>query len=211
MDTHQETFTTWNSLAEAYRERFMDFDLYDETYRVFCRLLPEYAEVLELGCGPGNVSRFLLQERADLQVLATDYAPNMVEMAQREVPQMKTQVLDARELGNLEGSYHGIVCGFLLPYLSMEATEKLAQSCSEKLKKSGYLYWSYVPGNPMDSGFLTGSTGLRSYFQYHDPDTIESYLLHAGFQILETWDIPYKKTGTTEEVHRICILQKITT
>lgn len=39
MDKYQETFNTWNKIAEAYQDRFMNLDLYNETYDAFLDLL----------------------------------------------------------------------------------------------------------------------------------------------------------------------------
>ena len=42
--------------------------------------------VLELGCGPGNLSKQLLSLRPDLKITATDLAPDMLEIAQETNP-----------------------------------------------------------------------------------------------------------------------------
>jgi len=36
MDHYQETFETWNKIASLYQERFMDLDLYNESYDLIC-------------------------------------------------------------------------------------------------------------------------------------------------------------------------------
>ena len=58
MDRYKETFETWNKMASLYQERFMDLDLYNETYDFICNaVVKEKAKILEIGCGPGNISR----------------------------------------------------------------------------------------------------------------------------------------------------------
>lgn len=47
--------------------------------------LPPNARVLDIGCGIGEVARWLLAQRADLQVTGVDF-PEMVERAARETP-----------------------------------------------------------------------------------------------------------------------------
>jgi len=46
-------------------------------------LLNEQAKVLELACGPGNITKCLLSKRPDLEILATDIAPNILELAKK--------------------------------------------------------------------------------------------------------------------------------
>ena len=64
----------------------MDVTLYDDSYKQFCELLPlERARVLDAACGPGNVSRYLLAQRPNLDLLGIDLAPRMVELAREAV------------------------------------------------------------------------------------------------------------------------------
>lgn len=34
MDKYKETFETWNNVASMYHDKFMDLDLYNDTYDV---------------------------------------------------------------------------------------------------------------------------------------------------------------------------------
>ena len=82
VDTYKETFDTWNKVAKLYQEKFMDLDLYDDTYDTFCAELPiENATILEIGCGPGNITKYLLNKRPDFRIEGIDISPNMIELA----------------------------------------------------------------------------------------------------------------------------------
>jgi 16S rRNA A1518/A1519 N6-dimethyltransferase RsmA/KsgA/DIM1 with predicted DNA glycosylase/AP lyase activity len=62
MNRHQETAATWNKLASLYQDKFMDLDFYNESYDIVSDLLIQAkASLLEIGCGPGNISRYLYQ------------------------------------------------------------------------------------------------------------------------------------------------------
>lgn len=119
MDVYEENLSTWNQLAEAYEDKFMRLDLYHDTYIAFRELLIDNAHVLELGSGPGNISRFLLDSRPDLNLLATDVAPNMVK-AIKKTALKQLPWLDVRDLDKLEKTFDAVVCGFILPYILHE-------------------------------------------------------------------------------------------
>ena len=79
MDSYQETFNTWNKIALLYQDKFMDLDLYNESYDSFCELIPkQQASILEIGCGPGNITQYILTKRPDFIIEGIDVAPNMV-------------------------------------------------------------------------------------------------------------------------------------
>ena len=68
---YTETHTTWNKIAQLYEDKFMELELYTDTYVRFCDLLSKPdASVLEIGCGPGNITRHILNSKPKIKVLA---------------------------------------------------------------------------------------------------------------------------------------------
>lgn len=186
----------------------MDFDLYHGTYDALCSFLPKNAKVLELGSGPGIIGKYLYDRRPDFQLLLTDVAPNMVQAAQKEVPKARTQVLDVRKLDSLHEDFDAVVAGFVLPYLSEEDILKLMEDLRKSILPQGWIYLSFVPGKHSDSGFISGSTGERTYFWYHSEDAVKNTLKSHGFVLQKAWRLRYLKSDGNEETHTILIAQK---
>ncbi|MBL7472028.1 class I SAM-dependent DNA methyltransferase [Robertkochia sediminum] len=210
-DHYRETHATWDSIAGPYEELFMDLPIYDQTYVQFCELLPHAkASVLELGCGPGNIARRLLEIHPDLDILATDVAQNMIDLARKNNPSIRTQLLDCRYLDSLSGSFDGVVCGFTIPYLAAEDVANLIAHCSRLLNPRGVLYLSFVPGSNDRSGFISGSTGQRTYFYYHDRETVKEQLIQNGFNRITEEEIIYERAGGAIETHLVVHAQKNT-
>lgn len=209
MNPYQETFDTWDKLAKLYADKFMDLDLYDDTYNRFCELmLKENPSILEIGCGPGNITRYLLTKRADFQIEAIDISPNMLELAKANNPKAKFKVMDCREIDQLQMQYDGIICGFCVPYLSKSDCVKLIHDCKNLLTPQGVIYISFVEGDYSQSGFQTGSSGDRAYFYYHPLDEISHELRKNTFKRIEIMHKHYLKRENIEEIHTIVIAQK---
>ena len=208
MDPYQETFETWDKLAQLYQDHFMDLDNYNATYDFICNTLSEaQTKVLEIGCGPGNITKYLLNKRPDLKVLATDVAPNMVALAKANNPSAEFAVLDSRQLHEIKTKFDALIAGFCIPYLSNEDCKKLIADASVLINPHGLLYLSFVEGDPQQSGFQTGSSGDRAYFYFHDINTIEKNCIDKHFKILQIFKIPYTKSNQNTEVHTILIAQ----
>ena len=169
MDSYKETFETWNKLASLYQEQFMNLSLYNETYDFICQsITTQNAQLLDIGCGPGNITQYLLSVRPDFNIFGIDIAPNMIELAKKNNPTARFAIMDCRHINALKTKYDGIICGFCLPYLSHTDSRPFITSCSHLLNKDGLLYISFVEGDPALSGFQVGSGGHRSYFYLYN-------------------------------------------
>ncbi|GAA4309898.1 class I SAM-dependent methyltransferase [Nibribacter koreensis] len=211
MEPYQTTFSTWNQLASLYQEKFMDVDLYDDTYDRFCQLVDKpNARVLELGCGPGNITRYLLSKRPDFILEATDAAPNMVQLAQINNPTATCYVLDCRDLDQVSRTYDAVICGFCLPYLSEEDCQKLIYDSATVLTAGGILYLSFIEGDPQKSGYETSSNGEHTlYIQYHQTHSLTAILRQNGFELVEGIQKSYPSHEKAIATHTILLARKI--
>ncbi|HZW63862.1 MAG TPA: class I SAM-dependent methyltransferase [Flavobacteriaceae bacterium] len=208
MDKYSETFTTWNSIASIYQDKFMDMDLYNHTYDYICNSVTKpKAKLLEIGCGPGNITKYLLSKRPDFNIFGIDIAPNMIELAERNNPTACFAVMDIRQIINLKTKYDGIVAGFCLPYLSQTETNQLISSAYQLLNNEGLLYLSFVEGNPDKSDYKQGSGG-RVFFNYYDTSRLKAQLIKEKFDKIQTFKIKYKTSETTFDIHTILTAKK---
>jgi 2-polyprenyl-3-methyl-5-hydroxy-6-metoxy-1,4-benzoquinol methylase len=209
MDRYKETFETWNKIASLYQDKFMDLDLYNETYDFICNsILHGKAKVLEIGCGPGNITKYLLSKRPDFNIYGIDIAPNMIDLAKRNNPTANFGVMDSRQISELKMKFNGIVCGFCLPYLSMKDSAKLISDSAELLTDDGLIYISFVEGDPDKSGFQVGSTGDRSYFYFHNLDKLKAQLMVNEFEEPKIFKVEYIKSDFQIETHTILTAKK---
>ncbi|NUO02966.1 MAG: class I SAM-dependent methyltransferase, partial [Saprospiraceae bacterium] len=207
---YQTTFQTWDKLAAAYQDKFMDLDLYDDTYDLFCQFVEKQnPAVFEIGCGPGNVTRYLLNKRPDFKIHATDVAPSMVELAQKNNPTAHCSVMDCREINTLASRFDGILCGFCMPYLSKEDCEKLIEDCGGLLNSGGILYFSAIEDDYQKSGFETSSDGQHTmYVYYHQADYLKKALEKSYFEVVAEERKTYSKNNGTSSTHLIIIAKQ---
>jgi len=207
MNKYQITFNTWNKVADLYQTKFMDLDLYDDSYDSFCEKTAPNSKVLEIGCGPGNITKYILDKRPDFDLLAIDVAPNMIDLARQNNPTADFKVMDCREVNCISERFNAIICGFCLPYLSKEDCKKFIKDCSLLLKKDGQFYLSVAEGNYEKSGFQTGSTGDKTYFYYYQEEFLIEELEKNGFVDIELIKKIYPR-GKEEEIHLILMSKK---
>lgn len=204
MDHSKQIAATWDKLAGLYEEKFMEMTFYNETYDFICDSLAEnQTAVLELGCGPGMISKYLLNKRPNLKILGTDVSGNMISLAQKNNPTGQFLQLDCREINSLNQKFDAILAGFCIPYINKEDVNQLIANCSEILPESGFIYISFVDGDDSLSGFKTGSSGDRLYFYYHQTERIREKLVENGFTIRKFFEVEYPLPNNQTEIHTI--------
>ncbi len=170
--------------ANLYQDKFMNVDLYKESLDFFVdNLNSKSASILELGCGPGNITRYLLNQNPDLKITGTDLSVNMLELAKKNNPSAKFQMLDCRDLHKIKDKYDALVFGFCLPYVTKEEAIIMIHDGAKILNPGGLLYISTMEDDYTKSELQTGSTGDAVFIHYHQEDYLRETLLKEGFQI----------------------------
>lgn len=208
MDPNQETHDTWNNLAGLYQDKFMKLEVYNDTYDFICNTIRKVgAKLLDIGCGPGNITQYLLSKRPDFDVFGIDIAPNMVALAQQNNPTAQFEVMDTRDLAKLHTTFDGIIGGFCLPYLSPNERGQLIANAYQLLTAEGLLYLSFVEGDTSQSGFKSGSGG-RVYFHYHPLHELQADLKRQGFDEMQIFHVKYKISEVAFDLHTIITAKK---
>ena len=210
MDNYQNTLEIYDKIADVYQAKFMDMDLYNDTYDLFCQLVEKpNAAILEIACGPGNITRYILSKRPDFQIKATDMAPNMVKLAQINNPTAVCEVMDCREIDQLTERFDAVICGFCMPYLSKEDCDKLIRDAANLLNEGGIFYCSAIEDDYEKSAYESSSDGkLRMFIYRHQADYLTEMLTKVHFKTPQLIRIPYPKGNGTTDTHLIIIAQK---
>lgn len=204
-DIYKENLETWDQLAALYHEKFMHLTHYNASYDVFLQALTKSdSQLLELGCGPGNITHYLLKQQPSLHILGTDISPSMIELAQKNNPNADFKVLDCRDVLKLDRCYDGIIMGFCIPYVTPEDLRQLLADCFQILHPEGVLYISFVAGEAAQSGYKTSNTGSRVYFHYYEKNVLNDLLVQSGFETVLQMEVEYTPT----EMHTIFITKK---
>lgn len=210
MNQNKLTIETWDKLAQKYQDKFMDVTLYDDSYDLFCEAISnEEATILEVGSGPGNITKYLLGKNPNYKILATDVAPSMIELAQINNPSAEFQVLDARAINTINRTFDGIMCGFCMPYLSKEESIQMIKDSHTLLNDDGILYFSVIEKDYDQSELQTSSDGEHTiYVYYHQANYLQKALDECHFETVHLLRINYEKSEGVFDTHLVFIARK---
>lgn len=212
MNDYLHTVNVYNQYVQEYVNKFMDLNLYKDTFDYFLELVPMNATILELGCGPGNVVKYLKSKRSDLQILGIDLAPEMIEEARRQNPDSEFELMDIRNAGQVNRQFSGVVAAFCLPYISYNDVPGLFRNCANLTADNGICYISCMEGPKERSGFeKTSFTGdSEMYINYYERNAIELMLKEHHFTIetFYTQDYPEEDGSITTDLIYIAKKQR---
>ncbi|CAN5425346.1 class I SAM-dependent methyltransferase [soil metagenome] len=210
MDKSKIAVDIFDKRASLYQDKFMDVSLYHNSFDLFCVSIQKpTASILELACGPGNITKYLLEKRPGFQIFGIDLAPNMIRFAAINNPSAKFEVMNCRDIHTIEERYDGIMCGFCLPYLSKEEAIKLIGDAALLLNFGGILYLSTMEDDYSKSGFKTGSAGDEMYMHYHQADYLTAALDKNEFKILHLQRQDFPMQDGTKMTDLLIIARKL--
>lgn len=205
---NQKAVDLFNKLADSYQERFFSVESYRESLLAFLSYLKDNASILDVACGPGNISYFLLNQKPALRLLGIDLAPNMIQLARINNPNAVFKVHDAMEIDKLDSNFDAIVIGFLFPYLSMDQVRLFLQKVYQKLPENGIIYLSTMEDLYKNSRLKASSTGEHVMMHYYESGFLIGLLEQIGFQIISKHTQPFSISETETDTDLILVAKK---
>lgn len=186
----------------------MDVSLYTEAFKVFFdNISANNASILDIACGPGNITKFLLDKKPDYRILGIDLSSKMLKLAKINNPKAQFQLMDCREIDTIGAKFDGITCGFCLPYLTPQEAINLIANVSKLLKPNGVFYLSTMEEDENNkSRYQISSTGDQVYVNYHKEDYLSTALRENNFEtlILKRYSSPDKDGLITTDLVLVC-------
>ena len=166
----------YDRYAVPYYEETVDFSMEEQLER-FIELLPESADVLDLGCGSGRDTVFLEEEGC--VVTAMDGSEKMCELASihagKEVLHLKVEDMEFDDV------FHGIWACAILGHFPPDEVKGIMRKILKALKDDGILYFSVRKGER--NGKYNGR-----YFYDYDREALNHLLDEfPNITVLDIW------------------------
>jgi SAM-dependent methyltransferase len=180
-----ETQSSYDSVAADYAHKYlsefdhkpMDRQLLDR----FASMVKDKGRACDLGCGPGQVARYL--KALGVDVMGVDLSEQMVDQARQNNPGIPFQQGDMRHLDLVDGALAGIAAFYCIIHIPREDVTAVLRELRRVLKAGGVLLITFHAGEEtrhMDEFF---GKPVSLDFRFFKRDEMETKLKDAGFVI----------------------------
>lgn len=188
----------YNRYAVPYFEETVDVSM-EEVMDEFAGLLPENAEVLDLGCGSGR-DTIALEERG-FYVTALDGSEEMCKLAEvntdQEVLCMTYEEMDFDEV------FDGIWACASLVHLTEEEMKETLDKLVRALEKEGILYFS------VHKGERDGIYGGRYFRDYSKKEIYGLIDKISGLELINIWTTQDVRSGKSDRMWLNVLARKV--
>ena len=197
----------YDRVAEHYATEFFE-ELKRKPFD--CQLLDDFAEgvnddsgkgvVCELGCGPGQVARYLKDRSVNMRGI--DLSPEMVRVATRLNPDIPFEQGDMLSLTLDDDSLAAIVLFYYIIHIKRDDVTRALQEMHRVLTPGGRLFLAFHGGEgELHRDEWYGET-VSIDFHLFQRDEMSSYLAAAGFEDVKIVErAPYEFEYPTKRVY----------
>ncbi|MGE4349917.1 MAG: class I SAM-dependent methyltransferase [Candidatus Berkiella sp.] len=161
--------------TQEFYERTANHDM-SESYNAFLLLLPNKANILDAGCGPGRDARYFMNRGHN--VMAFDASIEMVNFCTKltEQPALHLKLQDI----TFQNQFDGIWANASLLHVPFNELRSTFKKFNEALKSQGILYASFKYGNEIER-----KAEGRIFYDLNETKLIP--YLDGFFDIIKIW------------------------
>jgi len=196
----------FNSSVSQYEKTISKLENYNHTYDFLLNIIEDESQVLDLACGPGNISSYLCAQK-NLHITGYDLSEEMLRAAEHKLPHGKfynKSIIDFTE----KQIYDVVVNGFGLPFLDESQMIESIQSSYKVLKSNGIFFLSFMKGEGSCLEKPSFNKEAEILFYYHKEESVITILNDVGFSILKKWNLEYLENDGSVTTDLVIICKK---
>ena len=185
MDQIDRLRQSFDIVAEDYATQFFDeldrkpFDR--DRLQAFAARCPRGEPVLEVGCGPGHVGRFVAA--VGPRVIGLDLSEQSVRIAQRLNPHLRFVVGDMRALPLRDGACGALLAFYSLIYFDAPTTAAIVVEYRRVLRSGAPILLAVHGGDGSERFTEFQGKPVDVTLHYHRLDALAGQLGQAGFSV----------------------------
>lgn len=142
--------------------------------------------VLEIGCGPGQISGYL--SRQGVTCVATDISCQIIEYGKRYFPDVRFEVQDFFDLKYEDGSFGAVLAFYAIVNLPLGEAKGVFEEVRRVLRKDGLFLCAFhilEQDEKLEVTEFFGEKVDALTFYFHDVDDMKRLVESLGFRVVD--------------------------
>lgn len=178
---------TYNTIAEDWVKDHDRDTWWQEGTDYFLSLLAKDSKVLDVGCGGGIKTRYILEK--GYRSIGIDFSEKMIEIAKRESPEIDFKIIDMYDIDKLEETFDGIFVQAALLHIPKARVLEVLTKMKEELNPEGLLYIAVktIRDDGIEEAVKTENDYGYDYdrfFSYFSLDELKEYFKQLALEVV---------------------------
>ena len=187
----------YDKYAVDFDEKIASLEIYNASYDYLLSNIHPDSNILDLACGPGNVSFYLKKRMPGLRITGVDISEGMIDIAKRRIQDghfMVQDICDAR----FKTTFDCVICAFAIPFLGLQEAALVMRTIRQSLNSGGHFYLSFMEGAKEGFEKQSFTHNDQLYVYYHPEASVLEILKQQSLSVNKKFEIDYhEQDGTT--------------
>jgi len=198
-DKIQETIETYNNIVSEYIEYFNSKDLkgkvqFQREMDVLNENIKDHSRILDVGTAIGDYPKYLTEKcNKNYEVVGIDSSKNMIDVAIKNAPKAKFEVMDMRKIEFSKNYFDAIICLATLIHVDDLEALKILEKFDFLLKPNGIIIinvMEYIDGDKELYGEEPFNPKYNTYFNRYTKEFFINWFTKKEYKILNIFDNP---------------------
>ena len=187
--TQHDIIDCYNKTAKNYAEKYLNElgkkHLDQVLLRSFAVENGNRGKLIDLGCGPGQTTKFLSDRGVD-DIIGTDISAEMINVARSINPQLSFEIADMLSLQYPDRYFGSAIAFYSIVHFTYEQLELAFNEIKRVLATNGEFLFCFHVGNELVhlDNFLDKPVNID--FHFFEINKITALIHEAGFEIIDT-------------------------
>lgn len=207
MDKSKFAVATYDKIAGKYTRKYFN-DLTDLPYiDRFLKKLPSGARILDIGCGPGTFTKYLLEKGFNVEGI--DLSEEMIKIAKVKVPKANFKLMDMRRISYPGNFFDGLLAAYSLIHIPTEEMIDTLRGFKKILKPNGSMMIIVQGGEPDKFVNEPLKKGEKIFINFFTKERLSKLVAQAGFEIEYQEEIPMRDSDSLSDRVIYTIARKV--
>jgi ubiquinone/menaquinone biosynthesis C-methylase UbiE len=185
---------TYSKIAKDYAREFFNDKIDLKHLNKFLLMLPKRARILDVGCGPGNYTKCMMEK--GFVVEGIDLSKGMIKVARKMVPKGIFKIMDMRQLHYSAQTFDGLCAAYSLYHIASDQALDVLREFHRVLKPDGIMILMLQQGK--GEGIIPEPFDEKEkmFFKYYQKNEIKKLLKATNFEVM--YEAERKSRGELE-------------